>query len=71
MDMKIIIIAHNHLKLVQHEIEILHMFHGVDKADMVGVNNASENSFWKWAKVKKESIKNAEREKNCFYSMCE
>lgn len=48
--MKVIIVAHNQLKLVQMEIEALRLLAGIEERDLIIVDNASQDgcaSGWK------------------------
>lgn len=49
-NMKVIIVAHNQLKLVQMEIEALRLLAGIEERDLIIVDNASQDgcaSGWK------------------------
>ena len=47
-NMKVIIVAHNQLKLVQMEIEALRLLAGIEERDLIIVDNASTDGLRKW-----------------------
>ena len=44
-NMKVIIVAHNQLKLVQMEIEALRLLAGIEERDLIIVDNASQDGL--------------------------
>ena len=46
--MKVIIVAHNQLKLVQMEIEALRLLAGIGERDLIIVDNASQDGLRQW-----------------------
>ena len=46
--MKVIIVAHNQLKLVQMEIEALRLLAGIEERDLIIVDNASQDGLRQW-----------------------
>ena len=47
-NMKVIIVAHNQLKLVQMEIEALRLLAGIEERDLIIVDNASQDGLRQW-----------------------
>ena len=47
-NMKVIIVAHNQLKLVQMEIEALRLLAGIEERDLIIVDNASGDGLRQW-----------------------
>ena len=47
-NMKVIIVAHNQLKLVQMEIEALRLLAGIGERDLIIVDNASQDGLRQW-----------------------
>ena len=51
-NMKVIIVAHNQLKLVQMEIEALRLLAGIEERDLIIVDNASGDGLRQWLEEK-------------------